>query len=156
GRGQGPDGLPLRLARPARRADEHGQAPHLVVHQEGARRARAPALTVRATSMRSLRGAVVAITGASAGIGRACALAFAREGASVVLAARRGDQLEAVAAEIRARGGAVAVEVVDVGLRDDVRRMVDTAVARFGRLDVLVNNAGYGVIGRVEDTPVDD
>jgi NAD(P)-dependent dehydrogenase (short-subunit alcohol dehydrogenase family) len=106
--------------------------------------------------MRSLRGAVVAITGASAGIGRACALAFAREGASLVVAARRRDLLETLAGEIQALGGVAAVEVVDVGRAGDVQQMVDNAVARFGRLDVMVNNAGYGVIGHVENTPVDE
>jgi NADP-dependent 3-hydroxy acid dehydrogenase YdfG len=104
-----------------------------------------------------LRGAVVAITGASAGIGRACALAFAGEGARVVAAARRQDRLEALAGEIAKIAGAeAAIEVVDVARREDVDRMVQTAVTRFGRLDVLVNNAGFGVIGRVEDTPIAD
>src|SRR5437879_5879342 len=101
-----------------------------------------------------LRAAVVAVTGASAGIGRECALAFAREGARVALAARRLDRLEALAGEVRALGAQALVVRTDVAEEADVRRFVAAAVERFGRLDVLVNNAGYGVRGRVEDTPI--
>jgi NAD(P)-dependent dehydrogenase (short-subunit alcohol dehydrogenase family) len=103
----------------------------------------------------SLQGAVVAVTGASAGIGRECAVAFAREGARVAIAARRLDRLEAVAEAVRAAGSEAFVMAADVSRRDDVNRFVEGTVARFGRLDVLVNNAGYGVRGRVEDTPVE-
>jgi NAD(P)-dependent dehydrogenase (short-subunit alcohol dehydrogenase family) len=103
--------------------------------------------------MRSLQGAVVAVTGASAGIGRECAVAFAREGARVAIAARRLERLEAVAEAIRAAGSEAFVMAADVSRRDDVRRFIEGTVARFGRLDVLVNNAGYGVRGRIEDTP---
>jgi short-subunit dehydrogenase len=106
--------------------------------------------------MKTLQGAVVAITGASAGIGRECARAFAREGAHLMIAARRRDRLEDLAKEIQGRGGVVGVEVVDVGRCEDVQRLVGATVSRFGRLDVLVNNAGYGVIASVENTPVED
>jgi short-subunit dehydrogenase len=102
------------------------------------------------------RGAVVAITGASAGIGRASALAFAREGSRLALSARRLDRLEALAAEVRALGAEAMVMAIDVADAADVRRFVDATVARFGRLDVMVNNAGSGVRGRVEETPVED
>jgi NAD(P)-dependent dehydrogenase (short-subunit alcohol dehydrogenase family) len=102
----------------------------------------------------NLPGAVVAITGASAGIGRECALAFAREGARVAIAARRVDRLEAVAEAVRAMGAEAWVMGADVSDPEQVRRFVHGAVTRFGRLDVLVNNAGYGVRGRVEDTPL--
>lgn len=101
-----------------------------------------------------LRGAVVAVTGASAGIGRECVLAFARAGARVAAAARRLDRLEALAAEVRALGGEVLVMKADVAEADDVRRFVQATVERFGRLDVMVNNAGYGVRGTVEETPI--
>ena len=101
-----------------------------------------------------LRGAVVAVTGASAGIGRECVLAFAREGARVAASARRLDRLEALAAEVRALGGEVLVMKADVAEAEDVHRFVQATVERFGRLDVIVNNAGYGVRGRVEETPV--
>jgi NAD(P)-dependent dehydrogenase (short-subunit alcohol dehydrogenase family) len=102
---------------------------------------------------RDLRGAVVAVTGASAGIGRECVLAFARQGAHVAAAARRLDRLEALATEVRALGAEVLVLKTDVGEPDDVKRFVEATVERFGRLDVLVNNAGYGVRGTVEETP---
>jgi len=102
---------------------------------------------------RDLRGAVVAVTGASAGIGRECVLAFAREGARLAAAARRLDRLEALAAEVRALGAEVLVLKTDVGEAEDVKRFVQATVERFGRLDVLVNNAGYGVRGTVAETP---
>jgi NAD(P)-dependent dehydrogenase (short-subunit alcohol dehydrogenase family) len=104
----------------------------------------------------NLQGAVVAVTGASAGIGRECALAFAREGSRVSVCARRMDRLEALAEAIRAMGGEVMLSATDVGDEGQVRRFVEATVERFGRLDVLVNNAGYGVRGRVEETPAPD
>jgi NAD(P)-dependent dehydrogenase (short-subunit alcohol dehydrogenase family) len=103
-----------------------------------------------------LTGAVVAITGASAGIGRETALAFAREGARVSVGARRTERLEALAEAIRAGGSEVLVMPLDVADEKQVRRFVEATVERFGRLDVLVNNAGYGVRGRVEETPAAD
>jgi NADP-dependent 3-hydroxy acid dehydrogenase YdfG len=103
-----------------------------------------------------LRGAAVAITGASAGIGWASALAFARAGSRLALAARRLDRLEALAAEVRALGSEALVMAIDVADASQVQRFVDATVERFGRLDVMVNNAGSGVRGRVEETPADD
>jgi NADP-dependent 3-hydroxy acid dehydrogenase YdfG len=103
----------------------------------------------------NLAGSVVAITGASAGIGRACALAFAARGARVVLGARRVDLLETLAVEVRAKGGEALAVSLDVAERGQVEAFVRAAVDRFGRLDVLVNNAGYGVRGTVVATPVD-
>jgi NADP-dependent 3-hydroxy acid dehydrogenase YdfG len=100
-----------------------------------------------------LRGAVVAVTGASAGIGRACAFAFARAGARLALVARRVERLEEVAAALP--GTEVLVVRGDVAVERDVRAFVDATVARFGRLDVLVNNAGFGYRGSVEATPDD-
>ena len=85
---------------------------------------------------------IIAITGASSGIGAATAELLAERGAQVVIGARRGDRLEALAAKIRAAGGSVLVQPVDVTDQDSVDQFIHAAVTRFGRLDVLVNNAG--------------
>ena len=85
---------------------------------------------------------VVLITGALAGIGRATALAFAREGARIVVSGRRDETGEALATELRALRAEAEYVGADVRREEDVRRLVDQTVARFGRLDVAVNNAG--------------
>jgi 3-oxoacyl-[acyl-carrier protein] reductase len=95
-----------------------------------------------------LKDSVVAITGASAGIGRATARELARAGARVVLGARRRERLEAIEAEFP---GQVAAVEMDVRSPDDSRRLVQEAVARFGRLDSLVANAGIGMYGGILD-----
>jgi NAD(P)-dependent dehydrogenase (short-subunit alcohol dehydrogenase family) len=85
---------------------------------------------------------VVLITGALSGIGRATAIAFAREGAHLVVSGRRENEGQALAQELRAIGAEVEFVKADVRKEEDVRNLVDRAVARFGRLDVAVNNAG--------------
>jgi NAD(P)-dependent dehydrogenase (short-subunit alcohol dehydrogenase family) len=85
---------------------------------------------------------VVLITGALTGIGRATALAFAQEGARVVVSGRRDDVGEALVAELRALGAEAEFIRADVRLESDVQNLIDGTVARFGRLDVAVNNAG--------------
>ena len=85
---------------------------------------------------------IVLITGALTGIGRATALAFAEEGANVVVSGRRDDAGAALVAELRALGAQAEFIRADVRHEDDVRTLVDQTVARFGRLDVAVNNAG--------------
>ena len=92
--------------------------------------------------MSSMKGKVALITGASSGIGRATALAFAAKDAKVALAARREDELATLAAEIEATGGEAAYLRTDVSVAGDVKRMVEHTVERFGRLDFGVNNAG--------------
>ncbi|MEV6636374.1 SDR family oxidoreductase [Actinoplanes sp. NPDC051470] len=94
---------------------------------------------------------VVAITGASSGIGEATARELAGRGAAVVLGARRTDRLEKLTAEIRARGGRAAHRQVDVTAPADLAALVELAVTEFGRLDVLVSNAGISKIGPVAD-----
>jgi short-subunit dehydrogenase len=96
---------------------------------------------------------VVAITGASAGIGRATAERLAASGAAVVLSARRADRLDAIAAEIIARGGRALAVQSDVTQEADMTALVDRAVAHFGRLDVMICNAGIGYHGPLADTP---
>lgn len=100
---------------------------------------------------------VVLITGASAGIGRATALAFAREGALTVLIARSRDRLEEVAEEVRALHSDALVVPTDVSAPEQVRAMVDRVMAEHGRIDVLFNNAGSALVGPVaQDTFVED
>ena len=92
--------------------------------------------------MDRLTGKITIVTGANSGIGEATAELFAREGATVVLVARRADRLEAVAARIEGAGGSALVLPADVTRAGDCRRVCDETVERFGRIDVLVNNAG--------------
>jgi NAD(P)-dependent dehydrogenase (short-subunit alcohol dehydrogenase family) len=91
---------------------------------------------------RLMSSSVVLITGALTGIGRATALAFAREGARVVVSGRREEVGQALASELRTAGAEAEFVGADVRHEDDVRNLVDKTVARFGRLDVAVNNAG--------------
>ena len=106
--------------------------------------------------MTSLHSKVAIITGASSGIGRATARLFARERASVVLNARGVDALESVAEEIRRDGGQAAAIPGDVTLADTHVRLVETALERFGRLDIAINNAGtVGQIAPLADLDPD-
>ena len=105
--------------------------------------------------MSPITGKVVAITGASSGIGEATARVLGERGAKVVLGARRVAALDAIAAELRDRGGQAVVCATDVTRRDDLERLVGTAVAEFGRLDVLVSNAGISKIGPMTDLDVE-
>lgn len=97
------------------------------------------------------RGKVVIVTGASSGIGRATALAFARAGARVAMGARREERLREVAGEIERIGGEALWLRTDVVRREDVERLVQATLERWGQVDVLVNNAGFGHYARVED-----
>jgi len=94
---------------------------------------------------------VIAITGASAGIGRATALRLARDGASVAICARRADRLDAVAVEIARAGGKALPIVADVTSEADMTMFVGKTVERFGRLDVMMCNAGFGIYGAIDD-----
>jgi short-subunit dehydrogenase len=94
---------------------------------------------------------VIAITGASAGIGRATALRLARDGAAVAICARRTDRLDAVAAEIVAAGGQALAMTADVTRAEDVDLFVARTVERFGHLDVMMCNAGFGIAGAIDE-----
>jgi NAD(P)-dependent dehydrogenase (short-subunit alcohol dehydrogenase family) len=105
---------------------------------------------------RDVRGKVVVITGASSGLGRAGALELARLGATLVLAARRGEALEDTARRCRAAGARVIVQVTDVTDRDQVERLAEVALEQAGGLDVWINNAGVTLIGTLADAPLDE
>jgi len=92
--------------------------------------------------MKKLDGKIALITGASGGIGRAMAEAFAAEGASLILTARNADKLRQIAAALEAGGTDALVAPADVTSEEDVNRLFEQALARFNRLDILVNNAG--------------
>ncbi|MEU6546782.1 SDR family oxidoreductase [Streptomyces sp. NPDC046859] len=106
--------------------------------------------------MSGIEGKVVAITGASSGIGEATAAHLAERGARLVLGARREDRLNAVVDGITAKGGTAVGVVVDVTRREDLHRLTDTAVERYGRLDVLVSNAGTMAVSPFDDLRQDD
>lgn len=104
----------------------------------------------------NIEGKVVVITGASSGLGEATARHLAKRGAAVVLAARRADRLAAIAEDIRAAGGKVEVVQTDVTRPDNLRALIDTAVRVFGKIDVLINNAGLMSIAPLSETKVDE
>jgi NADP-dependent 3-hydroxy acid dehydrogenase YdfG len=103
-----------------------------------------------------IEGKVVAITGASSGIGRATAKLLAKQGAFVVLGARREEALAAIVDEITAAGGKAVHRATDVRQRGDLEALVALAIAHGGKLDVIVNNAGIGPISRFDALRVED
>jgi short-subunit dehydrogenase len=100
-------------------------------------------------------GKTAAITGASSGIGLAIAKQLAAAGTAVVLGARRADRLQQAVDGIRSAGGRAEAVPMDVTREADVQRLVDLALSAYGRLDIMVCNAGFGYYGTVEDTPPD-
>ena len=106
--------------------------------------------------MSGIKDKVVVITGASSGIGEAAARLLAQHGAHVVLGARRTERLAALAASIEGEGGSVVHKRVDVTRRDDMEALVAFARATFGRVDVLVNNAGVMPLSRLEMCKVEE
>lgn len=107
-------------------------------------------------SLRPLSEQVIVITGASSGIGLCTARAAAEQGARVVLGARSADVLERIVGEIEATGGRALAVSVDVGDPEAVERLAERAVARFGRIDTWVNNAGVSIYGELTRTPLED
>jgi 3-oxoacyl-[acyl-carrier protein] reductase len=109
-----------------------------------------------AATGKRLDGKVAIITGASAGIGRAAALALAREGARLVLTARRQERLERLASEVRPFGAEPVITVGDARQEQTAERTIEAALKAFGRIDILVNNAGVGKYKSLVDTSADD
>jgi short-subunit dehydrogenase len=109
-----------------------------------------------AEAQQAVAGKTYVVTGASSGLGRGVAERLGSMRANVVLAARRANVLEDVAARINAAGGTALVVPADVSRREDMQRLLDAALARFGRVDVWINNAAVGAIGRFDTVPVDD
>jgi len=106
--------------------------------------------------MSNITGKVIAITGASSGIGEATARLLAERGAQVVVGARRTERLETLVADITSTGGSARFRAVDVTSREDTKGFVDFAKAEFGRVDVLINNAGVMPLSMMGDLKVDD
>ncbi|MFZ4730494.1 MAG: SDR family NAD(P)-dependent oxidoreductase, partial [Pseudanabaena sp.] len=98
---------------------------------------------------KKLEGKVAIITGASAGIGAATAIALAEEGAYVAIAARRADKLNEVAQKIEASGGKVLQVITDVTDEAQVQNLIAKTKETFGRIDILVNNAGIAIVGQI-------
>lgn len=114
------------------------------------------ATTLSPDDQQSVAGKTYVITGASSGFGRGVALKLAAMKANVVLAARRTAVLEQVAQEARSLGGNALVVTTDVSNLQDMRRLMDATLQRFGRVDVWINNAGVGAIGVFDSIPIED
>lgn len=106
--------------------------------------------------MENLANKVIVITGGSSGMGAAAARHLAAQGASVVVGARRTDRIDALAAEITAAGGKAIAVAADVTKLDDVQALINRAIAEFGHVDVLINNAGVMPLSPVERLKVDE
>ena len=109
-----------------------------------------------ALSLKSLDQQVIVITGASSGIGLATAQAAAKEGAKLILAARSDQTLENVVQQINASGGEAVHVVADVASREDVQKIAQDAIGRFGRIDTWINNAGLSIYGRLHEVSDED
>jgi NADP-dependent 3-hydroxy acid dehydrogenase YdfG len=105
------------------------------------------------TTTQRLNGTVALVTGASSGIGEATALALAEQGASVAMAARRKDRIDALAARINDAGGTALAIEADIGSQAQAVAVVEQTVAGLGRLDTLINNAGVMLLGPIVDAP---
>ncbi|MCW2259804.1 MULTISPECIES: SDR family oxidoreductase [Sphingobacterium] len=105
--------------------------------------------------MQNIREKVVAITGASSGMGKAIAIELAKNGAKVVLGARRKEQLQQLVDEIKSKGGDATFAQIDVKNKADLVRFVNSAVEQYGKLDVIINNAGVSQLSRIDELDID-
>ena len=105
---------------------------------------------------KNIEGKVVVITGASSGLGEATARTLSEEGATVVLGARRLDRLKTLVSEITGKGGKALAKATDVTQVDEVKALVDAAVQAYGRIDVMINNAGLMPQSPLERLKIDD
>jgi len=105
---------------------------------------------------RDLKGKVIVLTGASSGFGKGAAREFALRGAFLVLAARRDELLEELARECEMTGGKARAVTTDVSQSGEVENLAQTALAEFGRIDIWINNAGVGALGRFDEIPLAD
>jgi len=102
-----------------------------------------------------LKDKVAVVTGASSGIGKAIAIELAKNGVKVVLGARRTEQLERIVEEIKKNAGEAAFAKTDVSKRSDLVELVNLAVEKYGKLDIIVNNAGIARISRIDELDID-
>ncbi|CAH0134583.1 MULTISPECIES: SDR family oxidoreductase [unclassified Pedobacter] len=105
--------------------------------------------------MQNIKGKVIAITGASSGMGKAIAMELAKNGAKIVLGARRTAQLQQIVEEINSEGGKATFAQIDVRNKADLIRLVNTAVEQYGKLDVIVNNAGISQLSRIDELDIE-
>jgi len=105
---------------------------------------------------RRLNGKVAIVTGASRGIGRAISIALGAEGAIVILSARSSQQLDEAAGEVEAAGGKAAIVVTELTQEESITNLVSRTAEQFGRLDILINNAGITHVGALQETETAD
>lgn len=106
--------------------------------------------------MENIKGKVIAITGASSGMGRSIAMELAKNGSKVVLGARRTERLQQLVEDIESKGGEATFTTVDVKDKAGLERLVNTAIEKYGKLDVMINNAGISQLSRIDDLDVED
>jgi NADP-dependent 3-hydroxy acid dehydrogenase YdfG len=104
--------------------------------------------------MQNIEGKIVAITGASSGMGKSIAIELAKNGAKVILGARRTEQLQQIVVEINSKGGEATFAQIDVKDKADLVKLVNTAVEQYGRLDVIINSAGVSQLARIDELDV--
>jgi NADP-dependent 3-hydroxy acid dehydrogenase YdfG len=106
--------------------------------------------------MKNIEGKIVVITGASSGLGEAAARMLSAEGATVILGARRSDRIQTVAKELEEKGAKALALRTDVTIADQVKKLVDSAVEKYGRVDVIINNAGLMPLSPLERLKIED